>query len=581
VSRTLAALLLAALLAHGAGLRNGFVYDDHRFVTGNARLAGASLSELVLDPSTQTADSDRDVWRPLRALSHRFDLSRGLGPFGFHLHSLLLHLATVGAGWLLLRRLLPEPSEVPALLGALLLAVHPLGVEVVGWISSRGDQYALLLGLLAWLAALRAGDAAGRAARAGWLAAAAGGACLAFLGKESALWVPLAALLAARGLGRPRLPGVAALVLGIAAGFALRHVALGGLSPVQTAPHGGGLLAQAGWALYGTGRTLAHVAWPAGLSIEYEQSAWADGPPVWVRPWTLLALGVLAAALALRRRAPVAACLAGCALLAWLPSSSLLVTLRSLVNDRGAYPLLLPCGALLGLALARHPRAGRLAAVALALVLVPLAARRTADFRDDASLWSATLRVEPRSARAWLGLAHVAGATDREQQGRFLAQAVAVAAPGSRQAGVALAAHGDWLLRVARRPDEAVAPLEQALRLLAAWRDRAWPLPEEAPAAAALAEALTLTGRHAEGDRVLLAALSAQPGSVPLLLQRAGLALYEFEQRKEPHALHVAAASWRQAAELAPDDPLVAGLGQRLQRHVPPPASAGDAAAGD
>ncbi|HEX5011851.1 MAG TPA: hypothetical protein VFY71_15770, partial [Planctomycetota bacterium] len=331
MSRSLLAVLLLALLAHGAGLRNGFVYDDHRFINNNQRLPDASLREVLLDVSTHTADSDRDVWRPLRVLGHQIDLATGLGPFAFHLHSLLAHLGAVALGWLLLRRLLPGDSQAPALLGATLLAVHPLGVEVVGFLSSRGDEYALAAGCAALLAALRADRATSPGARAGWLAAAAGCAFLALLGKESAVWVPLLGLLAWRLLARPRLLPVLAVGAGVAGGLALRQVALAGLSPLQTVPHGGDAVAQAGWALYGTGLTLAHAAWPATLSVDYVQDAWVDGPTPWVRPLALLALGLIGLAFALRRRQPVVALLVGWMLIAWLPSSSLLVTLRSLV----------------------------------------------------------------------------------------------------------------------------------------------------------------------------------------------------------------------------------------------------------
>ncbi len=568
MKRGLAALLLLALLAHGAGLRNGFVYDDHRFVDHNPRLATATLGELLLDPATHTADSDRDVWRPLRALAHHLDLSRRLGPFAFHLHSLLAHLATIAAGWLLLRRLLPPPSEAPALLGATVLAAHPLGVEVVGWISSRGDQYALLFGLLALLAALRAGEAPRAAARAGWLAAAGALAFMALLGKESAGWVPLVAALAWRRLGRPRGAAVASLAAGIAAGLVLRQVAMQGLSPVQTLPHGGGPLAQAGWALYGTGLTLAHVACPAQLSVDYVQQSWIAGPPVWVRPWTLLALAAVAATWLARRRAPAAALLLGWALLAWLPSSSLLVTLRSLVNDRGAYPLLLPLGALAGLPLAGRPRMAGAAALVLAVAMLPICVRRTQDFHADASLWSATLRVQPASVTAHLGLAQQAAHGDRDEQGRLLQRAVEVAAPGSRLEALALAAHGDWLLRVARKPTAAIDPLQRGLRQLRAWRERAWPAPEEAPTVAALAEALLLCGRAAEADQLLVSALAEQPGSLALHVQRTGLLLYRFEQGGEHQALHVAGAAWRAAAALDAGHPLVVALGSRLATHV-------------
>jgi hypothetical protein len=575
VRGALPALVLLVLLAHGVGLRNGFVYDDHRFVDSNPRLATASWAELLLDPATHTADSDRDVWRPLRALSHRFDLSRGLGPFGFHLHSLLLHLAVVAAGWWLLRLWLPAPADAPALLGAVLLAVHPLGVEVVGWVSSRGDQYALLFGLLALVSALRAADAS-RLARPAWLGAAGVLALLAFLGKESAGWVPLVAALGWRRLGRPRAATVVSLAAGSLAGLVLRQFAMHGLSPTQTLPHGGGALPQAGWALYGTGLTLAHVAWPARLSVDYVQSAWLAGPPVWLRPFSLLAAVAIALAFGCRRRAPVATLLLGWALLAWLPSSSLLVTLRSLVNDRGAYPLLLPLGALAGLPLAGRPRAAALAGLALAVALLPMTMRRTQDFHDDASLWSATLRAQPASVLAHLGLAQQAARSDRGRQGDLLQRAVELAAPGSRQEALALAARGDWLLRVARRPEDAVHPLQRALRQLRAGRERPWPLPEEAPTVASLAEALLLVGRPAESDALLVSALAEQPGSLALQLQRAGLALHRFEHDGDHAALHVAGAALRAATALDPDHPVVEALGRRLQGHVQDAGPAGD-----
>ncbi len=564
MSRGLGLVLLAALVAHGAGLRNGFVSDDHRFITANPRLATASPAELLLDPASQTAGSDRDVWRPLRALGHRLDLDGGLGAFGFHLHSLLAHLVAVALGYLLLQRLLPPPADAPALLGALALAVHPLGVEAVGFLSSRGDEYALVFGLGGLLAAVRHGEAGSRGAARGWLLAACASAFLACLGKESAASVPLVALLACRLLGRPRAAGVVALAVGVVGGLLLRQVALSGLSPVQTTPHGGDLFSQAGWALYGTGRTLLHIVWPASLSIDYVQDEWIEGWPIGLRPLTLLAVALVAVAWLVRRRAPVAALLLGWALLAWLPSSSLLVTLRSLVTDRGAYPVLLPRGALAGLPLAGRPRTAAAAGCALAGVLVPLAVVRTAAFHDDGSLWQSTLRVEPRSVRAHLGLARLLAGSDREAQGRELQAAVQAARPGSRLEAVALASWGDWLLRAAGRQEASVAVLERALRQLRLWRDRAWPAEEEAPTVASLAEALTLLGRHAEGDRLLIEALVEQPGTVPLHVQRAGLALWQWEHAHEPAALSTAAAAWQVAARLAPDDPVVLALGQRI-----------------
>jgi hypothetical protein len=555
-------VLLLALLAHGVGLRGGFVYDDHRFIEANPRLATASFVEL-LDPATQTSDLDRDVWRPLRALGHRLDLDSGLGPFAFHLHSLLAHLAAVALGWLLLRRLLPEPSEVPALLGATVLAVHPLGVEVVGWASSRGDLYAAAFGFAALLAAIEHGRSTDRRARAAWLGGAALAAFLAFLGKESAAWVPLVALLARRLLGRPAWAAVLALGAGTAAGLLLRHLSMSGLTPVQTAPHGGDF-ERVAWSLYGTGRTLGHALWPAGLSVDYVQDQWIEGPSVWLRGWTLLAAAAVAAMPFARRRWPVAAFLLGWLLLAWLPSSSLLVTLRMLVNDRGAYPLLLPLGALAGLLLARRPAAGLVAAAGLALLLVPLCFARSEDFHDDGSLWLATLRTQPRSVVACLGLAHVAGQTDREQQGQLLQHAVAIAPPASLPSAIAGAQLGEWLLRVADQPEQAEQMLRPSLLLLRHWRDRDSPRNEEAAAVASLAEALTRLGRHPEADALLREALAEQPGNALLQVQRSGLALWCWEREHGAEDLQTAVSAWQAAARLAPDDPVVQALGRKL-----------------
>jgi hypothetical protein len=566
VRHALLLVLLAALVAHGVGLRGGFVYDDHRFIEANSRLAAADLAGL-LDPGTQTSDSDRDVWRPLRALGHRLDLQTGLGPFAFHLHSLAAHLAAVALGWLLLRRLLPEPSEAPALLGAMLLAVHPLAVEVVGWASSRGDLYAVAFGFAALLAALQHGRAEGRGVRAAWLVGAGLLAFLAFLGKESAAWVPLVALLARRLLGRPAWRAVLALGLGVAAGLLLRQWSMAGISPVQTAAHGGPV-ERVAWSLYGTGLTLAHALWPAGLSVDYVQDQWIHGTSAWLRGWTLLGAAAVAGAVLLRKRWPLAAFLLSWVLLAWLPSSSLLVTLRMLVNDRGAYPLLLPLGALAGVLLLRRPAAALAAAVGLAVLLVPLTVARTQAFHDDASLWLATLRAQPRSVTAVLGLAYVVGRTDRQEQGRLLQQAVALAPPGGLQSGIAGAQFGEWLLRVADKPEQAEPVLRQSVQLLRNWRDRSWPRNEEGPAVAALAEALTRLGRHDEADALLLRAVAEQPKNAMLLVQRSGLAIYCWQREHGEEDLQIAVESWRAADRLAPDDAVVQALGRRIDQEI-------------
>ncbi|HEX5010895.1 MAG TPA: hypothetical protein VFY71_10880, partial [Planctomycetota bacterium] len=125
------------------------------------------------------------------------------------------------------------------------------------------------------------------------------------------------------------------------------------------------------------------------------------------------------------------------------------------------------------------------------------------------------------------------------------------------------------------QPQEALPALQRAAQLLRAWRDRPWPLPEEAPNAASLAEALTLLGRHAEGDQVLVAAIAEQPQVLALHVQRAGLALWCWEHEHDADARRLAVAELRAAHDHAPDDPIVQQLILRAAQGLSAPAPEG------
>jgi tetratricopeptide (TPR) repeat protein len=195
LERRLAALLaVSAAAALSPTLFCGFVHDDHASVLG---------SELVKTPGawTRAFTEPSDAYgyvRPLRTIEFAFDWWLGGGaPFVFHLHSVLWHVVATLTLFALLRRLLPDVRS--AAVAALLWAVHPVQVEPVAWISSRGDMAmgACVFGSL--LFALRA---------QGWgrdLAMSLALAALAVLYKETALALPLA-VLALRLTGFSRAP---------------------------------------------------------------------------------------------------------------------------------------------------------------------------------------------------------------------------------------------------------------------------------------------------------------------------------------------------------------------------------------
>jgi hypothetical protein len=102
----------------------------------------------------------------------------------------LLHLLNT----LLVTRLLLVVlgTGLPALMGGLLFAVHPVQVEAVAFVAARTDLWATcfaLLATLAWLAS-RASGLTGRR-RAALVAAAAGAYAAAALSKETAVLLPL------------------------------------------------------------------------------------------------------------------------------------------------------------------------------------------------------------------------------------------------------------------------------------------------------------------------------------------------------------------------------------------------------
>jgi tetratricopeptide (TPR) repeat protein len=141
--------------------RNGFVYDDGEYVTGNPHVqAGLTRDDVRWALTATTADN----WHPLTWLSLQLDdnlYGRGrpwTGELaaGYHLTSVLIHAATAVLLFLVLRTM--TGAVWRSALVAALFAVHPLHVESVAWISERKDVLCAFfgvaaLGAYAWYAA--------------------------------------------------------------------------------------------------------------------------------------------------------------------------------------------------------------------------------------------------------------------------------------------------------------------------------------------------------------------------------------------------------------------------------------------
>lgn len=132
-----AGLVLVALLAFWMTLRVGFMWDDHRMIENNPRMAmtAANLASAFRgDPFAQGLN----YYRPLQTVSNMADFAVwGLRPFGYHLTNFLYHAAAALLFFYLALALgLGRPA---AFWAAALLAAHPAAVEQLLIIAGRAE----------------------------------------------------------------------------------------------------------------------------------------------------------------------------------------------------------------------------------------------------------------------------------------------------------------------------------------------------------------------------------------------------------------------------------------------------------
>ena len=427
-------MVLAAALAYVRVAVGGFQYDDFLVIVdapGVHSLAAwaAGLGGL----------------RPLLKLSYALNWIASPAPAGFLAVNLALHLVNA---WLVHRLLLAagawtgmdeRRAAFAALAGALLFALHPVQTEAVAYISGRSSSLSATLALASALLYLR-----GRATdRFGWTKVLSPALfVLAVLGKETALALPLAlTLLEACGPAGRRRPfagpwvhwGVTALAAGALALHPGYHRFLAASLGLR------GLGTQLRGSLEGCAYLFGKLLWPTGLNLDPPLAV----PPAWdlrLAAWALLLAGLaLLGGWALRRRPWLAfGLLWG---LLWLLPTQGPVPRLDLANERHLYLALAGFAFVLGAGLAKLPaRAGGALLAAAALVLAVLTHRRVQDYRDEVTMWRASLAIAPANPRVWnnLGVA-LHGRGDGAGAVQAFEQALRLR-PGYRQAEENLAA---------------------------------------------------------------------------------------------------------------------------------------------
>jgi len=439
-----AAVVLTAVLPYLNGLGNGFTFDDVALVQENPRVR--SLAGVRRGFTTDWWNGERPrslAYRPLTMAAFAIDYAiatRGeTGPrelrlapdkaLAFHVQNVFWHAAACIALFFLV--LVVFESQGLAFATAVLFAAHPVHTEAVDGIVGRAE---LMSASLAF-AALAVGWRAVRDNRPGWARPAVASILLllALLSKESAIVIPAVPLIGAALLDREprtgtiRSPAFRRLVAGLAfaavAYLAIRAAVLG--SAVASFPLAPGTIVVDNpiAAATGAGRWLTPVrvfgevlrltVYPKTLSADYSY----DQIPI-VRSLDLATslcllglAGLAAGAVALRSRLPAASFGIAFFLLAWSLPSNIPVVIGTIFGERLLYlPSAGACLAVAGalIALYRRPN-GRGVAVGWLAVVVGVGSARTwarnPDWRDNESLFAATVKTSPRSCKALDGYA--------------------------------------------------------------------------------------------------------------------------------------------------------------------------------
>jgi tetratricopeptide (TPR) repeat protein len=414
----LALSFLIALIAYLPTLRYGFVFDDVQQIVENPAIRSWSGV-----PQYFTAHVGAGVfpwvkgsfYRPLFLMWLRFNyIFFQASPWGWHLSSLLAHLAAVWMFFVLVRQWTRE--GIIAGWAALLFAAHPIHIEPVAWISAVPE----ILFTIAGLASIYCYFRFRVKGRQKLLVASAALYAIALLAKETAVVIWPVIFVCQRWLedgvereqaSSPWLNAVkeqipfAAITGGY---FVLRVIALHGMRGDITHPLREILCAAPSVTWF----YLRKLALPVQLSqLYYDSDVWSFSSPHFFLP--LIAVCAVAVGLAVwalkSRNATLPVILLALSLVPPLMGMSIFPR-HDLVHNRYLY--LPSAGACMLLALAlrkatdpamRFVKTGGASAIVVVLsaaLILPIWAQET-PYKDNVALFSRSVELAPESAMAW------------------------------------------------------------------------------------------------------------------------------------------------------------------------------------
>jgi tetratricopeptide (TPR) repeat protein len=422
-------LLGLTVIAYANSFAGAFHFDDHAAILEDRRLQSAAAFGAGVG----------DAIRPFAKATFLVDrMLYGSRPTGYHVLNLLLHLASGLLVWRILRhRAFAGADPWVAFTTTLLFLLHPLATEAVTYISGRPTGLMTCTYLAAFLLFLDVRVAPpGSGRRSAALACAAACLTLSLLSKEVAVVFPALLLLYEWLVGRSQRPAPAgallrvhlplAAVVGLFLCYAAFNARYAFLLHYSMRLRDGyeNLLTQANTVVW----SISLFVRPSALNFDHDLPLYASimqGPVL----FSIAALGgLVAAAVALARRAPLFSFGILWFLLHLLPTNSI-VPRYDLLSERnlylpsiGLYLAAACCAAQVARRLGLRVLAGNGGVVAgsllvaLALTLAGFTASRNAVYADAVTLWSDAVDKSPRKARPHANLGRalaVAGDSER------------------------------------------------------------------------------------------------------------------------------------------------------------------------
>ncbi len=544
-----ALLVLVVVVAAWSGSFSApFELDDHNSIIDNATILHLWPPAWLQPPATA---GETVSGRPVLNLSFAIDYALGgLDVRGYHITNLLIHVSAALLLFGIVRRTLfrlagPTRSDWPAIVVALLWAVHPLQTEAVTYVVQRAESLAGCFLLLTLYAFIRSTES--RPDRVRW-AMLSVGACLLGVGtKETAAVAPIIVLLYDRAF-------ISASLAGAWRAHRRAHLSLMAtwlvLAVLVVANHGrggsAGLQASIGpWNYALTQcealvRYLGLALWPVHQVFDYGVPTAPGVTAVLPQALLLLAFAV-ATGWALARNRP-AGFVGAWGFLALAPSSSFVPVATQTIAEHRMYVALASIVVLAVAAarkLLRLVPAGWLPPILATVAIGSLGAAtfaRNQVYRSELALWTDTAARRPDNPRAHhnLGLALLA-------------------------AGQLDAAAAEFHRAIALRPNHAFAHFQLGGILL---RKRAWPEavaefeaalsadPHYVAARVNLGNALAQLGRKEDAVKHYRAALADDPEAQDARTNLAGLLIDQGlldEAEKLLHEVLAAAPNLAQA----------------------------------